>query len=277
MPVRRTLRIGLGLSLSLWLAGCVGHRPPVSSRPAPLAARVALSDDELWKLYEEAVTAARYPQAAAISTSLVPIQTTTPGLRWDDQGRVLMVTWTKAQYYSGAEGQTRTFDHGDVWLTAVPSVQRFCRALGLPPDQHTLRLEQLLGLPPNAGYDAFVELWIDPRDFFRPCADPEIIDRECTVNLSVGPSPPSSCPWADSFASQTGARWLTVTQAHLDWMCANWTKTYVADPRKSYPWTGLGYTYDWGQPNPVGASEFVAPKGTTVLIESVTPTTEYCR
>jgi hypothetical protein len=138
-------------------------------------------------------------------------------------------------------------------------------------------LKQLLGLPPDADYDAFVELWIDPRAFFRPCADPEIIDRECTLNLSVAPSLAASCPWTGSFKGQTGATWVNVSQAHLDWMCANWSRSYPADPRASYPWTGLGYTYDWGQPDPVGESEFVSPKGTTVLIESVTPTAEYCR
>jgi hypothetical protein len=40
--------------------------------------------------------------------------------------------------------------------------------------------------------------------------------------------------------------------------------------------TGLGYTYDWGRPDPVGQSEFVVPRGTTVVIESITATAEYC-
>ncbi|HXO18393.1 MAG TPA: hypothetical protein VOA87_00560, partial [Thermoanaerobaculia bacterium] len=46
-----------------------------------------------------------------------------------------------------------------------------------------------------------------------------------------------------------------------------------------YPWTGLGYTWDWAADNRDhhGESEFVAPTGTQVTVESVTPIAEYCR
>ena len=48
-----------------------------------------------------------------------------------------------------------------------------------------LRLEQRLGLPPKAGKDAFLEVWIDPADLFRPCPDPGIADRECQVDVPL--------------------------------------------------------------------------------------------
>jgi hypothetical protein len=48
-----------------------------------------------------------------------------------------------------------------------------------------------------------------------------------------------------------------------------------------YPFTGLGYTYDWGKPSPVGPSEFVieaSPNNkVTVEVESVTSTKDYCK
>ena len=258
---------GFGLSLLL-LTGC-------ATRGA--APRVDLPSEELWRIYAQAVEAAKSPKPSAISEDLVPIVRSNPRLRWDDQGRVLLVTWTKRKHYDGFVGKPYTFDHDDVWLTAVPFAQDFCRSLGLPPDKLRLRLAQLLGLPPDSEDDAFVQMWVDPKDFFRPCADPEITDRECTLNLTVHGSPEDQCPWADSSEGQVSARWVTVTGEHLDWMCGNWSKSFPEDPRKGYPWTGLGYTYDWGQPNPVGQSELVAPKGTTVVIESITGTEEYCR
>jgi len=266
--LRFTWWAGLGLSLVL-VTGCAG----TGSLRAP---RTDLSSAELWKLYEKAVATTKVPQSTAISTTLVPIVHSTPGLRWDGQGRVLMVTWTRREHYEGSAGKPYTFTYGDVWLTAVPFAQRFCRTLHLPPDKLRLRLAQLLGLPPDASEDAFVQMWVDPKDFFRPCADPEITDRECTLNLTTQSAPPDGCPWAGSFQNQASLKWATVTQDHLDWMCGNWTESYPPDPRKAYPWTGLGYTRDWGSPNPVGQSEFVAPKGTTVLIESITGTAEYC-
>jgi hypothetical protein len=269
-------RVKLGLCVVLLtglIAGCAsqGAAPPVARAP-----RVALSSQDLWALYVKAVETAKHPKPSAISTGLVAIVHSTPGLRWDAQGRVLMVTWTKRQYYEGSVGNPYTFTHAPVWLTAVPRLQDFCRTLGLPTGELEMRLRQLLGLPPDASYDAFVQVWIDPKAFFRPCADPEITDHECTLNLTVYDSPDDQCPWKDSFQNQTSARWTTVTQDHLTWMCDNWTHSYPANPRDGYPWTGLGYTYDWGQPNPVGESEFVAPQGTTVVIESITGTAEYC-
>lgn len=273
-------RAGICLSIAVMTgltSGCA-TRGPVTSTPPPVerASRVALSSEDLWTLYEKAVDTTRYPKPSAISTSLVPIVHSTPGLRWDDQGRVLMVAWTKRQFYEASLGKSYTFSHGPVWLTAVPFIQSFCSPLGLPPDQLDTRLQQVLGLRPDSTYDAFVQMWVDPKDFFRPCADPEVTDRECTLNLTTQPSPEGQCPWTGSSESQTSVKWVEVTQDHLTWMCDNWTRSFPANPHDGFPWTALGYTYDWGQPNPVGQSEFVAPVGTTVVIESITDTAEYC-
>ena len=45
-----------------------------------------------------------------------------------------------------------------------------------------LRLQQLIGLPPQKGYTHFSLLWVDPDDLFRPSPDNEIDDT--TVGLS---------------------------------------------------------------------------------------------
>src|SRR4030095_11133799 len=162
------------------LAGCAGRGAP----------RVGLSSEELWTLYERAVATTKVSHTSGISTGRVPIVHSTPELRWDAQGRVLMAAWTKRQYYEESVGKPYTFTYGPVWLTAVPFLRDFCRSLGLPPDALDTRLRQVLGLRPDNANDAFVQVWIDPKDFFRPCADPEVTDRECTLNLTVQDSPP---------------------------------------------------------------------------------------
>ena len=49
----------------------------------------------------------------------------------------------------------------------------------------------------------------------------------------------------------------------------------VAD--EVYPWTRLGYAYDWGNPqSEVGLSEFVIKKGALVQIHAVTFIDDYC-
>jgi hypothetical protein len=47
---------------------------------------------------------------------------------------------------------------------------------------------------------------------------------------------------------------------------------------EAYPWTALGYTYDWGrQTENVGASEYVIKPNATVFIESVKTTKDFCQ
>jgi hypothetical protein len=112
-------------------------------------------------------------------------------------------------------------------------------------DHLPLRLEQLLGLPPAKGYTKFVELWVDPDDLFRPSPDPEVTDTVAQLDFPAG-----------------------VSAEHRSW--------YEENLNTTYPWTRLGYTYDWGNPaSEVGLSEFVIRKGAAVTIRSVTPTNAY--
>jgi hypothetical protein len=250
----------------LAFAGCASH-PPAATSP-----------DDLWQRYARAVEDAKYPAPAHISRRLVALTNGTAGLTWNEQGQILMATWTKQKYYEGTVGQPYVNSFGPIWVSAIPFIQRFCRSLQLEGDALRLRIAQRLGLPPDSQNDAFVQMWIDPKIFFRPCADPEVTDGECELNLTtVPPAHDGSCPWEGSYAGQTSQAFTTVSQGHLDWMCSNWKSTYTGDPRTSYPWTALGYTYDWNDPRDIyGESEFVVPKASTVTIQSVTPTDEYC-
>ncbi|HWM92122.1 MAG TPA: hypothetical protein VN493_15265 [Thermoanaerobaculia bacterium] len=255
-------------------AGCATAPPP----PKP-AALPAPGTEDLWAVYAAAVRTAQYPVQDHISRDLVPILRTNPELRWD-QGRVLMATWTKKKYYEGKVGQPYTLPKGvTVWLTAVPYLQEDCRGWGLPAEKLPLRIAQSLGLPPpsEGGNDAFVQMWVDPRTFFRPCSDPEITDQECQVYLDGGPADRTGdCPWS---ADQVSGAFVRVSDSHLDWMCGNWKSTYTGDPMTSYPWTALGYTFDWGDLlHPWGQSEYVVPPGTTVWIDKkIFTAEEYCR
>src|SRR5437762_9931625 len=106
--MQRKARRGLSIVLLTGLlTGCASQGPPVARAP-----RVELSPQELWALYEKAVETTKHPKPSAISTSLVPIVHSTPGLRWDAQRRVLMVAWTKRQYYEGSVGKPYTFTYG---------------------------------------------------------------------------------------------------------------------------------------------------------------------
>lgn len=223
-------------------AGCATAHPP----PKP-AALPAPGTEELWAVYAEAVRTSQYPVQDHVFRELTPILRTNPELRWDSQGRVLMVTWTKRKYYEGKAGQPYTLpDTVTVWLTAVPYLRSACRGWGLPPERLPLRIAQSIGTPP-------------------PPAE---------VSLDGGPVDREGCPWT---ADQLSGAFVRVSEDHLRWMCDNWKSTFTGDPKTSYPWTALGYTFDWGDLlHPVGQSEYVAPPKTTVWIESISTAEEYC-
>jgi hypothetical protein len=121
------------------------------------------------------------------------------------------------------------------------------------------RLEQLLGLPADNHKTRMVELWVEPRDMFRACIDAEIDDTQCQLE-----------PPAD------------VTDAHRAWFDALRARSYGSNGVGGYPWTQLGYTYDWGSGTmghgafPVGLSEYVVRSGASVHVVSVVSTDAYC-
>jgi hypothetical protein len=49
-----------------------------------------------------------------------------------------------------------------------------------------------------------------------------------------------------------------------------------AEPLQNFPWTALGYTYDWGSKNHVGPSEFLSLKGTQVFFHRRATNDAYC-
>lgn len=66
-----------------------------------------------------------------------------------------------------------------------------------------------------------------------------------------------------------------VSSAHKAWFADHATTSYQFP--KGFPWTRLGYTYNWkpGE-SEVGPAEFVVRKDATVQVVSVETTEEYC-
>lgn len=201
------------------------------------------------RVYQAAVDDASLPEASEIYDGLVRIAEDNPELLWLD-GRVKMVTWTGWNGYDGLVGQDTTLTR-EVWVTAFPFVQNFCLESGLTDEALSLRLEQLLGLPPGNGKTRFVSLWVNNEDMFRPCKDAEITDTVCGLEFPEG---------TDS--------------VHMDWINNLAASSYGEG---GYPWTQLGYTYDWYEDETeVGPSEFVIRAGSTVGVEAVDMNADYC-
>ena len=223
-----------------------------------LQALVACGGDENPKLtveerYQLAIQDAQVAEPNEIRRNLVPIVETNNDLIWQEEAgrrRVLMSTWTSWDGYRGYEGTDIDLTR-EVWVTPAPFVQNFCRNAKMSGQDLVLRMEQLLGLPPNDGKTIFVEMWVSPADLFRPAPDSEITDTEAQLDFPAGTS-----------------------AEYIDWFNNLMATSYGND---GYPWTRLGYTYDWAaDSDEEGVSEYVIRSGASVGIASVSDTFSYC-
>ena len=243
-------------STCLWIAlvsqlllsfctGCANYLTPHSHADLKMAYQMAIRDAEFAEYHE-------------ISRNLVAIVPYEPDLIWKSEpgkSPLLTVTWTSWDGYDNKIGQSVELGR-EVWVTVAPELKEFCRGYR-PTANLQLRMKQLLGLPPDSHKTTVVEMWVQTVDLFRPSPDPEISDHEAELAFR------KTTPFQET------------SQQHMKWFNDTRTKSYG---EKGFPWTRLGYTYDWGNPeSEVGLSEFIIAKGSTVTIRSVSSTEQYCR
>lgn len=233
--------LGLFISLIFITVGCNTDSIPVEQD--------IKSDSDI---YKAAVADAMIADETEICSTLIAIRPENKYLKWQN-GKVLMVTWTK-HGSSYPVGDTVTTWWSETWVTAVPEIKDWYKKNPVANDKLTLRTEQLLGMPPNTGYLYFVEMWVNPADLQRPAYDNEIDDNVCGLYFTSSAS-------AD----------------YISWFNDNILSSYFPQPQDwQYPWTRLGYTYDWGnKQNEIGLSEFIIKKNSKVIVNSKSMTAEY--
>lgn len=183
---------------------------------------------------------------------------------------MLVATWKTRKAYDGyiKNNQKSSPDPNyAIWVTAAPQVKVFCQSYlrenpKATDNQLDMRLKQYLGLPPDPDqkYHVFVEPWVSPENMFRPCVDPEINDNKCDLKIP------------DHFPSV----------ANISDYGAFYQSLYFNRFRRAnrYPWTGVGYTYDWNKganESKFGVSEFILIPDTPYKIERDVSTRKYCQ
>jgi len=208
----------------------------------------------LEQMYRNAVLDAMVAEESEVCSNLTVVVESNSNLVWRGEGEntsVLVVTWTKysSSYPVGSAVNTTW---GDTWVTVVPEIKAFFEANPTSDDDLALRAEQLLGLPEDSGNLYFVELWVKPEDLFRPTPDNEIDDTTARLTFPDNVDP-----------------------AYRGWFNDQIIYSYFT---KQYPWTRLGYTYDWGDPeSDFGLSEFIVKRYSLVIVESKTTTIDYLK
>jgi hypothetical protein len=172
----------------------------------------------------------------------------------------------KAVSWMSKKGYGFTRDSGDAkifnntWVTLVPDVKNFIRERmnGITGKRKYDRLIRLLGIRPDLTGDnekeGFVEFWVRPKDMFRPTPDPEIDDDIADLQLRDDVDP-----------------------VHKAWFEQQVEDSYNSKKDPPYPWTRLGYTYDWADNTTTnqGPSEFIIRKDSPVVVIKKYTTDEY--
>ena len=169
-----------------------------------------------------------------------------------------VVTLTAAQYSKGSHQLPN-----DVWVTAVPEVKNKCQGVG---GDLAMWLRQLHGLHPNTKMTHFVVMEVKGDDIFRPTANPD-----ATTILPCSNSQTKEC--GEFFPEG-------ISEGHMKWMANQMLSSYLTSKplnTDGYPWTRLGYTYNWRRGvDRYGASEYVIRQGAVVKVEEIIAYREYC-
>jgi hypothetical protein len=210
-----------------------------------------------------AYAAALADAAIASPAKVQPLRALPPG------DSVTMVSWVTDQRLPCAKDALpcdMQVGADRLWVTLGGEVQALCRSWGLQGDALRSRIEQLLGLPTNSPAQyrktQFVLLEIARERVERPClgqSDTVVAQPVCTIDMQ-----PSTSPEMRNFVGQQMAG------------------AYVMDNPKGpgYPYTRLGYTYDWAAsalPGHYGASEFVLAPGSVAKAVRFSATDDYCK
>lgn len=186
-----------------------------------------LSNDERWRA---AMVDAVFSEDDEVMR-LVTLTREDPYVIWDEAGeRVLLLTWHNYEEPC-APGDMISPEHGEIWATSLGEMADWYGKNSAGVTDWELRFAQLLGMPGDTRYSRFTAFWIAPEDVIRPAYLTDV-----TIQME------------NSYESVTDPEYKA-------WFDGNILYSYF---ESEYPWTRLGYTYDWsGGDSEYGLTEFL--------------------
>ena len=207
------------------------------------AGETAPSGEELWAA---AMADAVFSEDDEVQ-ELVCLTQDDPQVIWDEAGeRVLLVTWH--DYGEPCEAGD-SFAYQDIWATSLGEFENWYAENGGGVTDWALRFAQLLGMPDDGSCTRFSAFWIAPSAVIRPAYVTDV-----TAQMENG---------YDQITDP----------AYRAWFDGNIIYSYF---ESEYPWTRLGYTYDWsGGDSPYGLTEFLIADGSQAEIAFTCSTEEF--
>jgi len=180
---------------------------------------------------------------------LVSLAQNDPFTTWNDAGQVLLVTWNNTpELYQN--GEIAAIGEYEVWAFTDREITEWYRLNKKNVTDWELRFKQLIGLPPDTGYTHFTAMWVDTGNVLRPAYRQDVTVSNMTTGF-----------------------YDDADEVFLEWFNGNKLYSYF---EKLYPWTRLGYTYDWAEGGTeYGLSEFIILPNSTVLVEFTVTTEDF--
>ena len=204
-----------------------------------------LSNAELW---QAAMTDAVFSEDEEV-VELVTLTEDDPDVIWDEAGeRVLLVSWHNYDAEC-SPGSSIPQEYGEIWATSLGEMLSWYTGSSSGVDDWQLRFAQLLGVHEDEGYTRFSAFWVAPADVIRPAYI------------------------TDATKQMINDYTLVTDETYKQWFDQNILWSYFTS---DYPWTRLGYTYDWsGGESEYGLSEFLIYDGSKTEIEFTYTTEEF--
>ncbi len=173
---------------------------------------------------------------------ILPLVSLTEGeefATFNEDGKVLLFTFHKYPD-SYPDGEKVTLEWGEVWTFTGGELADWYKD-NKEVEDLPHRLRQLIGLTPDNQATHFTAFWVDLEDLKRPANVQEVGKVTMTDALAEG-----------------------TDEEFKGWYDANMLDSYFYG---AYPWTRLGYTYDWsGLEDEYGLSEFIIAAGSEVEV-----------
>jgi len=234
-----------------------------------------------WRAYRQAIIDSTVATPEEVVTDLLVPTPADARTKWRtiEGEQYLLVGLLRREPFANVKVGDRFSLSGDRWVSVPGQLDQACANYRCSA-QSTSRLDQTLkqinGLPPDADYRYVVRFWIKATDLFRPCTDPRVSSASCPeeVTSASATAPVPTTLGTTNLASflwqQTNYAWRMPDrfQPRTAVSCA---KVWTTQNCYGFPWTRLGYTYDWSpkSKDDVGLTEFVAVSGATAYLEAV--------
>lgn len=198
--------------------------------------------------YNNAVTDAMVAEKSELH-NLVTLDKDSEMVTWNDD-KVLLLTLNKYPD-SYPKGETVELSYGNVWTFTDKEILEWYKDEKKEKiTDYQLRLNQLIGLPPTDDKTHFSALWVDIDDIERPAYYQDV--QSTTMDILNN----------------------DMDKGFKSWFDANIISSYYEEYK--YPWTRLGYTYDWAEDSDeYGLTEFLIKENSEVTVEYTKTTKEF--